>query len=280
VPGMAESVPKATNGGKTYAFKLRSNLHYSDGSAVKATDFTNTIKRLLFLAGPFSSFWTDVVGADKYVAAKKEDAPLPGIKADDKTGDISVTLNKPDSRLLYAAALPSAAPTPPAKSPFKNSTGNPPPGDGPYTIKIINPSREYILTKNPKFDVPGVAKGSVDKIDAKVSSNVNQMAEDIINGKMDYMTEDPSGDLLPQIQAKYQNRFRLDPNPPNTYYFFMNVTTPPFDKLAVRQAVNYAIDSRALQRIFSGRLKPSCNFLPPAMVGYQEYKPCPWGDPG
>src|SRR3954470_14402255 len=65
VPGLAESVPKPTNGGKTYAFKLRSNLQYSDGSPVKASDFANTIKRLLFLGGPYSSFWSDVVGAEK-----------------------------------------------------------------------------------------------------------------------------------------------------------------------------------------------------------------------
>jgi len=279
VPGLAESVPKPTNGGKTYAFKLRSNLQYSDGSPVKASDFANTIKRLLFLGGPYSSFWSDVVGAEKYVAAKKENAPLPGIVTDDKTGEIKLTLNKPDSRILFAAGEPSAAPTPAAKSPFKDSTANPPPGAGPYTMKIINPSREYILTKNPKFNIPGLAKGKVDKIDAKVSNDVNQMTEDIINGKLDYMTEDPTGDLLPQVEQKYSSRFRLDASIPNTYYFFMNVTTPPFDKLQARQAVNYAIDSRALVRIFGGRLKPTCNFLPPAMVGYQEYSPCPWGDP-
>jgi peptide/nickel transport system substrate-binding protein len=279
VPGLADSVPTPTNGGKTYTFKLRPNLVYSDGSPVKASDFTHEIKRLLFLGGPFASFFSDIVGANKYVAAKKENAPLPGIVDNDQAGEIKVTLNKPDSRFPFAAAEPAAAPTPAAKSPFKNLTANPPPGLGPYTMKIINPSREYILTKNPKFNIPGMAKGKVDKIDGKVSNDVNQMAEDIINGKLDYMTEDPSGDLLPQVQAKYSSRFRLDPNPPNTYYFFMNVTTPPFDKLQVRQAVNYAIDSRALVRIFGGRLKPTCNFLPPAMVGYQEYTPCPWGDP-
>jgi len=279
VPALAESIPKPTNGGKTYDFTLRKNLKYSDGSPVKASDFANTIKRLLFLAGPYSSFWSDVVGADKYMAAKKENAPLPGIVTDDKAGTIKLTLNKPDTRILYAAGEPSAAPTPADKSPFKDSSANPPPGIGPYTMKIVNPSREFILTKNPNFNVPGMAKGNIDKIDAQVSNDVNQMTENIINNKWDYMTEDPTGDLLPQVQAKYSSRFRLDASIPNTYYFFMNVTTPPFDKLAVRQAVNYAIDSRALVRIFGGRLKPSCNFLPPAMVGYQENKPCPYGDP-
>ena len=64
-----------------------------------------------------------------------------------------------------------------------------------------------------------------------VSTNVNQMTEDVIDGKLDYMTEDPTGDLLPQVKAKYGDRFRLDASPPNTYFFFMNTSTAPFDKL-------------------------------------------------
>jgi peptide/nickel transport system substrate-binding protein len=282
VPGMADSVPTATNGGKTYKFHLRPNLKYSDGTPVKASDFTNVIKRELFLAGPYSPFFAGIVGGAKYQAAKKENAPLPGIVANDSTGDITVTLEAPDSKFLYAVALTSVGLTPAAKSPFKSLTANPPPGDGPYTMKIVNPSPtsgQFVLTKNPKFDVPGLAKGNVDKITGMVSQNVNQMAENIANNKWDYMTEDPTGDLLPQIEQKYSSRFRLDPNPPNTYYFFLNVKIPPFNNLQARQAINYAIDSRALERIFGGRLKPSCNFLPPAMTGYQAISPCPWGDP-
>jgi len=279
VPGLAESVPTPTNGGKTYTLKLRSGLHYSDGEPVKASDFLNTMKRLFVLAGPFSPFYGGIVGSDK---VKKMSDPFKGIVTNDSTGQITINLTAPDSRLLYALAEPAAAPTPASKSPGKNLTGNPPPGDGPYTIKIVSPSPtngKFILTKNPKFDVPGIAKGNIDTINGLVSTDVNQMAENVINGKLDYMTEDPTGDLLPTVEAKYPDRFRLDPNPPNTYYFFMNVTIPPFNKLAARQAVNYAIDSRALQRIFGGRLKPTCNFLPPAMVGYQPNTPCPWGDP-
>lgn len=279
IPGLAQSVPEPTNGGKTYTFKLRSGAKYSDGTPVKASDFPHSIKRLIFLGGPFSSFFGGIKGADSYAKAKKEDAPLPGIVANDSTGEITVTLNEADSTFLYALAEPAAALTPASKTPFKNLTKNPPPGDGPYTMKIVNPTREYILTKNPKFDIPGIAKGKVDKIDGLITQNPNQMAQDVISGKLDYMTEDPAGDLLPQVQQKYKDRFRLDANPPNTYYFFMNVKVPPFNNVKAREAVNWAIDSRALQRIFGGRLKPSCNFLPPAMVGYQPNDPCPYGDP-
>ncbi len=199
--------------------------------------------------------------------------------ADDKTGKLTLNLTKPDTRILYVFAVGESGIGPKSKAVFKNTTGNPIPGDGPYTLKVVSPSPtngEFILTKNPKFDIPTIAKGHLDQITGMVSTNVNQMTENVINGSLDYMTEDPVGDLLPQVESKYKDRFLIGAGYPNTYYFFMNSTVPPFNKLEARQAVNYAIDPNALQRIFGGRLHPTCNFLPPGMVGYQAINPCPY----
>ena len=51
----------------------------------------------------------------------------------------------------------------------------------------------------------------------------------------------------------------------NVTYFAMNERKPPFDKLAVRQAVNYAIDRTALVKIFGGQGTPTENILPPGI---------------
>ncbi|MEA2220338.1 MAG: peptide/nickel transport system substrate-binding protein, partial [Solirubrobacteraceae bacterium] len=278
IPGLAEAMPTVSANKMTYKFKLRPGLKYSDGSPVKASDFEHTIKRLNFLGGPFSSFTSTIAGVPEYVAAKKQDADISGITSDDATGAITVHLSEPDGKFLYAIALANAAPTPAAKSPFKNSRSIP--GIGPYEINVVNPTREYILTKTPGFDLPGIAKGHIDKFTV-LKSTVPKMTQDVIDNKLDFMTEDPTGDLLPMVKAKYSNRFRMDPNPPNTYWFFLNESVKPFDSLEARQAVNYAIDSRALQRIFGGRLEPTCNFLPPAYAstGYKKLDPCPYGDP-
>ena len=278
VPGLAEAMPAISADRRTYTFKLRDGLRYSDGSPVKASDFEHTIKRLLFLGGPFSSFMSGIVGAEAYQNAKKADGDISGITADDETGEITVRLTQPDGKFLYAIGRASSAPTPAATSPFRSSSDIP--GIGPYSIKIDNPTRRFVLTRTPGFDIPGVAKGNIDTI-AVVKETVPRMTQDVIDNKLDFMTEDPTGDDLPLVRSKYANRFRMDPTPPNTYWFFMNETVKPFDKLEVRQAVNYAIDSRALQRIFGGRLQPTCNFLPPAYqgTGYERIDPCPYGDP-
>ena len=196
---------------------------------------------------------------------------------DDKTGKITINLVEPDTKVLFALAEPYTSPTPAAKSPGK-SLKQPPPGVGPYVLDIVDFTRKYVLTKNPKFDLPGIPKGNFDKITVNVSDSVTKMTQDVINGEADFMTEDPTGDQLPEVRSKYPDRYSEAPNPPNTYYFFLNHRIPPFDKLEARQAVNYALDSNALVRVFGGRLTPGCTFLPPDLIGYKDYE-CAYGDP-
>jgi len=45
VPYLAQDLPKVSSDGKTYELTLRSGLKYSDGTAVKASDFAATIER-------------------------------------------------------------------------------------------------------------------------------------------------------------------------------------------------------------------------------------------
>ena len=279
IPGLAEEVPEPTNGGKTYEFKLREGLTYSDGSPVKASDFENTMKRLLALGSPWSSFFSPVIAGTAEFAEKGDMAgDISGIETNDKTGEITVTLTEPDTKILFALAEAYTSPTPAAKSPGK-SLKQPPPGIGPYTIDVVDFSREWVLERNPEWTgIEGIPDGEFDKITVNVSDNVTRMTQDVIDGKADFMTEDPVGDLLPEVRTKYADRYSEAPNPPNVYYNFLNVTKPPFDKQEAREAFNYAIDSRALVRVFGGRLVPGCNFLPPGLTGHEEFE-CKYGDP-
>ena len=51
---------------------------------------------------------------------------------------------------------------------------------------------------------------------------------------------------------------------------------PPFDDLKVRQAVNYALNSEAFERIYSGQLKGLHGILPPGMPGHEEFDLYPY----
>ncbi|MBN1530419.1 MAG: hypothetical protein JW895_15260 [Thermoleophilaceae bacterium] len=279
IPGLATEVPEPTNGGKTYTFQLRDGLKYSDGTAVKASDFENTIKRLLVLGSGWSFFYSPIIeGSEEFQGKGDLKGDISGIETDDQAGTIKVTLTEPDTKILFALAEPYAAPTPAAKSPAKQLK-QPPPGVGPYVLDIVDFNRQYVLTRNKNWsDIPGIPRGNFDKITGEVSDSVTKMTQDVITGQLDFMTEDPTGDQLPEVRAKYADRYSEQANPPNVYYNFLNVTVPPFDKQEAREAVNYATDSNALVRVFGGRLTPGCNFLPPGVVGYQELD-CKYGAP-
>src|SRR5436305_130811 len=45
IPALATGLPTASNGGKTYTFTLRSGLHYSNGTPIKASDVLHAAER-------------------------------------------------------------------------------------------------------------------------------------------------------------------------------------------------------------------------------------------
>jgi peptide/nickel transport system substrate-binding protein len=61
-----------------------------------------------------------------------------------------------------------------------------------------------------------------------------------------------------------------------TGFMFLNVSTPPFNRLRVRQAVNLALDRRRIVDGYGGPLaaQPTCQILPPQLPGYRRY--CPY----
>ncbi len=277
IPGIAEELPKASNGGKTYTFTIRKGLKYSNGKAVKASDWEHTIKRVLNLESGGAPFYEAIEGAEEYVKAGKPEGDISGIETDDQTGEVTVTLKAPDGTFLNVLGMNFAGIVP-GDTPFKNLSKDPPPGVGPYAITKSVPNREFVMEQVKGFDIPDIPKGKIQTITTKIVKSAETQTQDVINGKLDFMQDPPPADLLPDVRAKYKDRYK-DQTPINTYYFFMDQKIKPFDKKEVREAVNFAIDSKALARLFGGRLEPGCNFLPPGMPGHEPVDPCPWGDP-
>ena len=278
VAGLAEELPEASADGKTYTATLRSGLKYSDGTAVKASDFEHAIKRMLNLESGGSSFYLGIEGAEKYVEDGKAKADISGIETNDRTGEITIKLKDPDGRFPYILAMPFASLVP-GDTPFKNMTKDPPPGVGPYKFENVRINRGYDLVKVPTFNVADQQVGKLDKIEVQVVKNRRRQTQDTIQNKIDYMNDPPAPDQLRDVRAQYTDKRYKEFVTNSTYYFFLNHRVAPFDKPEARQAVNYAIDKRSIARLFGGLLEPGCNFLPPGMQGYQKIDPCPWGDP-
>ncbi|BBX32171.1 extracellular solute-binding protein [Mycolicibacterium mageritense DSM 44476 = CIP 104973] len=281
VPGLAKDLPEVSSDGKTYKLTLRPNMKYSDGTPIKASDFTYAIQRLFKVDSGGSVFYGVIAGANDYADGKAD--TISGIKTDDATGDITVTLTEPNGTFDHILALPFAAPVPPTTPLDKDATNNPPPSSGPFTITKVDAPHTLTMERNPQFKTvkdagaDEVADAHVDKIIVTQNKSNSAQVTGVQQNKIDFMTDPPDADRLPEVKARYGNRFRLEDSI-NTYYFWMNTQQAPFNDLRVRQAINYAIDPEALNRIFGGRLHPTQQILPPGMPGYEEYKLYPGPD--
>lgn len=281
VPGLAEALPTISPDGKTYTLTLRKGVKYSDGTPVKASDFGYAIQRLFKLDSGGAPFYENIVGAEDYANGKADS--ISGIQADDATGKITINLLDPSGTFENELGLMFAAPVPQSTPLDKDQTNTPPPSTGPYMITNVDAPNSYTLERNPQFKTLQAAGASdvpdahADKITVTQNKNQSTQATAIEQNQNDFMVDPPPADLLPQIQSQFADRFRFQESI-NTYYFWMNTTTPPFNNLQVRQAINYAIDPAALTRIFGGRLHPSQQILPPGIPGYQEYKLYPGPD--
>lgn len=272
IPGLAEAMPKVGDGGRTYTLTLRKGLRYSDGTPVKASDFAYAIERLFKLNSPGSPFYTDIVGAEAFAKTKR--GGIAGIEADDASGRIVIHLVKPRGTFPNELALPFAAPVP-AGTPAEDLTAHPPPATGPYVISAAKPGRGWDYRRNPRWAggnaelLPQIPSGHVDRIEVEVVRNASAQVDDVESGRDDWMGNPPPADRYAAVKGKYEgSQFKVEPTI-STYLFWMNTTQAPFDDLAVRQAVNYAIDPRALERIYAGQLTGTQQILPPGMPGYE-----------
>jgi peptide/nickel transport system substrate-binding protein len=278
IPGLATALPKISSDGKTYTLTLRSGLKFSNGQPVKASDFTYAVERALKIPWGGSSFITgNVVGASAYASGKA--TTISGITTNDSTGLITIKLTSPYGAFSNVLAFPSFAPVP-AGTPFKNMPTNPPPGVGPYKIVNIVPNVSYSVVKNPNWtSIPGIPSGSVNQINAKISSNTTANALSVLNNSSDLFdfadTVPPS--VLQQVQSQASGRYGKVVFP-STYYFFMNTKTKPFSSQLARQAVIVGLDRNALARVGSGFFVPGCYLLPPPMIGHAT-QACPYGNP-
>jgi len=274
IPGLAKEMPKISNGGKTYTLFLRPGLKYSDGTPVKASDFPFAVERMIQLNSGGSPFYLTIDGAEKFAETKQ--GPIPGIKTNDKTGEIVINLEGPRGTFTNELGLMFVAPLP-QDTPVEDLSANPPPGTGPYMITKSKPGKEWEYERNPYWAkangkaMPDLPEGVVDSAKMTVIRNPQSQVDDIEQGTYDWMQNPPPSSRYAEVKEKFEGtQYRPEPTI-STYYFWMNTQEAPFDDLKVRQAVNYAIDSAALERIYAGQIKGTHQILPPGMPGYEQF---------
>ena len=283
VPDIAEAFPEPTNDGKTYVFKIRKGIMFSNGKELGVKDVVASLQRIFKVSSPTAGgFYSVFVGADKCLKEAKTCTLEGGVVGDEAAGTVTINLTRPDAEIFDKLALPHAAILP-ADSPAEDVGSNPLPGTGAYMISAYDPNKGMTLSRNPHFKVwseQAQPDGYPDVVQYDFGMTEEAQVTAIQNGEADWMFDEPPADRLAEMGTKNKDQVHVTPLTA-WWYVPMNTRLAPFDNVKVRQAVNYAIDRKQLVNLFGGPVlaSPVCQVLPPGFPGHEDY--CPYTkDPG
>jgi YVTN family beta-propeller protein len=283
VPDLAVALPAATDGGRSYTFRLRSGVRYSTGALVRPQDFRRALQRTLALAGEgnLAPYYAEVVGARQCLAAPKKPCDLSqGIVTDPAANTVTFRLRSPDPEFLYKLALPGAFAVP-AATPLHPRAFVP--ATGPYKIASFDPKRGVRLVRNPKFrewSPTAQPDGFPNEIAVRVTGSPDAHITAVVRGSADIASVGlnagkPSRRVLASVRTQHASQLKLNPWK-ITWFLALNTSVPPFDSVAARRALNLAVDRERLRDLTIGPAlgQVTCQVLPPDFTGYQRH--CPY----
>ncbi len=128
VSDLAEALPDIRDDGRTYVFRLRAGVRFSDGQEVGVPDVVASLRRMFRVSGPNTASWySTIVGAQACLAHPAGCMLDGGIAADPAARTITIHLTQPASECAQKLALPFAASCPPAPRPRTWAPPRPPP---------------------------------------------------------------------------------------------------------------------------------------------------------
>ena len=283
VPDLAEAMPAVSNDGKTYTFKLRKGIKFSNGQVLTTKDVVASFQRIFKVSSPTAGgFYSVIVGADKCLKEPATCTLDGGVVGDEAAGTIVINLTRPDAEFFDKIALPHASILP-ADAPTADVGSAPIPGTGAYYISAYDPNKGMTMARNPNFKVwseDAQPDGYPDVIQYDFGLTDEAQVTAVENGEADWMFDQVPTDRLGEVGTKFQTQVFLTPLTA-WWYAPMNTNLAPFDNIKARQAVNFALDRNAMVKLFGGPAlaSPVCQVLPPGFPGHVEY--CPYTkDPG
>jgi YVTN family beta-propeller protein len=281
VANLATAVPRPTDGGTTYTFRLRPGIRYSTGQVVTPEDVRWSIERGFKLrSAQHHDAFQRVVGADACSRRPGTCRLSKGIVIDPSASTVTFHLTRPDPDFELGLAQPTAFVVP-AGTPAKDVGTRPVPATGPYMVQAFVPNRKLTLVRNPGFREWSRAAqpdGYPDTIGWSLSGGRSQDGGDaavdaVERGQADLDNDQPPDDRIDELMTRYTGQTHRWPYAASLA-LYLNTRVPPFDDPRVRRAVGYAVDRRKVQQLYPGPAEISCQLLPPNFPGYQPY--CPY----
>ena len=301
VADMVESIAAPTNGGKTYAFTIKSGVKWDTTPARQVTgaDAVLGFKRLcnpVQPTGAIGYFAGVIAGMKEYCDAfAKAPSTIPGIKDFIAKNEISgltatgntVTINlvQPAGDFLNILALPFSSPAAvetlnylPDSPEFRQNFVS----DGPYKISKYVADKNIELVRNTAWSASTdkLRAAHVDAISITQGSDEVPVQQQLRAGTADleWDTTTPTAEI-PGLLAAKDPGLVLKDNGSTNPYMVINQLSPnangALKNVKVRQALNYAVNKKNVIQVLGGPnlYKPLGQILTPPILGYQQFDP-------
>lgn len=277
LPAVAETWTRSPDG-LTYAFSIRGNAQWSDGTPVTAGDFVTAWRRALSPARgtPYAQMLYVIEGAEAFNRGESDRFSEVGARelAPDR---LEVRLARPVPHFLSLLLHPVWYPVPSHLVPTGGESGRvgvwtTPErfvGNGPFVLKEWLPAQYVEVGKNPLYwdsatvSLEGIRYYSIDEPGAEERA--------FQSGQL-HVTDALPPSRVAAYQGEQSDVLRIDPIL-GTYYILPNVRTGVLSDARVRKALSLAIDREAIagKLLGAGQL-PATGFVPPNMPGYDGVK--------
>ena len=265
-PALAESY-RVSADGKTYTYRLKKGLKWSDGKSLTARDFVYSWKRLLSPAtgASYAYLLYDIQGARAFGKGQGSWDKV-GIKApDDRT--LIVQLENPVSYWKY---IPSFWVTFPIREDSVSAHGTSwtQPGKmltaGPFMLSAYDLQSRYILVKNPNYR--DASKVQLDEVHGVIVTDDSTALNLYESGALDFVTDLSTLDL---VRLKGRSDLKTFPYL-KTGYLGMVSSKFPTNQKKVRRAIAMAIDRSGVGRVLKGGQIEAKSYLPPELAGHSD----------
>lgn len=264
-PALAESWEQSADGLK-YTFKLRKGVKFHDGTDFNADAVVFNWQRWHDPKSPYK-FEGDSFSYYQSMFGPEDKRIIKEAKAVD-ANTVEFTLNTPQAPFLQNIAMPSfSIASPKAIQEKKEKFKSEPVGTGAFVFKEWKRNDSITLEKNPNYWQQGFPK--LNKLIVRSIPDNSARYNALANGELD-LIEGVNPDDLKKLEANKDLQKIIRPSF-NVGYLGFNTSKKPFDNVKVRQALNHAVNKKAIiSAFYAGLAEPAVNTMPPSILGYNK----------
>lgn len=269
VPAIAQRIEISADG-LDYAFTLRSNATFQDGSPISADAVVFSLTRALEpvtaggdvarLGGP--TFLSDIDGAPDVIAGKT--SKLRGIDAVD-AHTVHIHLSRPRATFLMKLASAPAAIVDPNDVAKGGDWWRAPNGSGPFHIAEWKPDDHITLVR---YDGYFTGVPALSRVEIRLGVNALQPFNLYEAGQIDVTGVDVSGiDRVLSPESGLSNQVTVTPLFAVDYIAF-RTDTPPLDDPAIRRALQLGFPREKIAAVtYEGYVARATGLIPDGMLG-------------